>query len=237
MSALGDNLARSPQPEPTTFGAGESEPYARALRRGASGSNVIYLARSGGSTASKPMDVGRWNSDADAADLSLLRAVTGPLLDIGCGPGRMVRAAAELGMAALGVDVSAAAIEVARESGLSVLQASVFDSLPGEGAWQTVLLVDGNIGIGGDVDAMIARCTELVSPNGEIVVELSGDADRDYTYTGRIIDDLGHQSALFPWAEVGITRIRQIASERELEVRQFWGIDGRTFCRLAATRR
>ena len=229
--------------EGATFGAGGSEPYAAALRR--SHSNVLYLHETedgendpnqlgGGENGdAAPMDVSRWHADADTADLSLLRSVTGPVLDIGCGPGRMVRAAMDLGIEALGIDVSPTAIEVATESGLSVLLGSVFDELPLEGQWQTALLVDGNIGIGGDATAMLARCCELLAADGEIVVETHPDAARDRTYTGRLVDTHGRKSDPFPWAEVGLDSLIARAAEIGLASRRVWHLDGRTFCRLA----
>ena len=93
----------------------------------------------------------RWADDPDAADLTTLIGLAGPVLDIGCGPGRMVRAALDAGLAALGVDVSAAAVAHCRDAGLPVLHRSVFDRMPHEGRWWGALLLDGNIGIGGDV--------------------------------------------------------------------------------------
>jgi SAM-dependent methyltransferase len=213
-----------------TFGAGGAEPYARALLRG----DTVQLVPSDRDTRETTMDVARWNADADLIDLTLLGAVTGPTLDVGCGPGRMVRAALDLGMEVLGVDVSPTAISIAERAGLPVLERSVFDALPREGEWQTVLLVDGNVGIGGDVPALLARCAELLTTGGEIVVELSSDRDRDLTYTGTLVDSSGARSATFPWAEVGLTRLIAIAPGLGLDVRQSWELGERNFCRLAA---
>jgi SAM-dependent methyltransferase len=218
--------------DPALFGAGGSEPYARALRRTAQAPLVLHESRSGQLTSRITMDVDRWSADADTTDLTLLSGVKGPVLDIGCGPGRMVRGAVALGLEVLGIDVSPAAIEVARAEGLPVLFASVFESVPQEGAWQTVLLVDGNIGIGGDVAAMLARCRDLIAPDGEIVVELNPD---DSTYTGTLVDSDGGSSALFPWAEVGLDRVTALVPTLGLVVRQSWVTDGRSFCRLVAS--
>ena len=219
-----------------TFGSGGAEPYDRAIRSSSTG--VLYLQKlRDDRTTSSTMDFGRWNSAADQTDLTLLASVLGPVLDVGCGPGRMVRAAMDLGLEALGIDVSTAVIDAARASGLPVVQGSIFDAVPREGAWQTVLLVDGNIGIGGDVDALLARCAELTSPTGEIVVELHPDDTRDRTYTGRLVDPSGAASETFPWAEIGLTSIVARAETLGLGLRQRWSSDGRSFCRLAKTRR
>ena len=215
-----------------TFGSGGAEPYAQALRR----NDAVTLQLSGGrfgEASNSTMDVARWNAQADDADLTLLRSVTGPVLDIGCGPGRMVRAAMDLGLVVLGVDVSPTAIEIASEAGLPVLERSVFDALPRESEWQTALLVDGNIGIGGDVRAMLSRCRELLTATGEIVVELHPDVHRNNTYTGRLVDARGGESAYFPWAEIGLNPMIALAADTGLVLLQSWKIDGRTFCRLA----
>jgi SAM-dependent methyltransferase len=179
------------------------------------------------------MDVARWNAGADDADLTLLRSVAGPVLDIGCGPGRMVRAAAGLGLEVLGVDVSPTAVAIATEAGLPVLQRSIFDAVPGEGSFQTALLVDGNVGIGGDVPALLVRCRSLLTATGEIVVELHPDDGRDSTYTGRLVDARGAESELFPWAEIGLRPMTELAARLGFTLLQSWTIDGRTFCRLA----
>jgi SAM-dependent methyltransferase len=215
-----------------TFGSGGAEPYAQALRQN---DTVTLLLRDDerGAASTSTMDVARWNAGADDADLTLLGSVTGPVLDIGCGPGRMVRAAAGLGLEVLGVDVSPTAVAIAREAGLPVLERSVFDALPGEGRWQTALLVDGNVGIGGDVPALLARCRSLLSATGEIVVELHPDDARDKTYTGRLVDARGAESELFPWAEIGLRPITALAARLGFTLAQSWTIDGRTFCRLA----
>lgn len=225
-----------------TFGTGGSEPYATALRRPDSldtDSNLLFLrdTRGGASDRRVTMDVSRWNADADDADLTLLLSVTGPLLDIGCGPGRMVRAAEALGILAVGIDVSAAAIDVASGLGGVFYQGTVFDPVPGEGDWQTALLVDGNVGIGGSIAGLLHRCRQLLAPEGEIVVELDPDPDHEDHYLGQVVDAAGRASATFPWAEIGLNRIVRLLPQLQLELVQSWDIDGRSFCRLAKTTR
>lgn len=223
-----DFLTESPD---ATFGSGGSEPYAKALRLD---DQVLYLqdADSGSLTTSRAMDVSRWNDEADAADFSLLDGIRGDVLDVGCGPGRMLRAAMDLGLTALGIDVSDTAVEIARASGLTVEFGSVFDEIPREGTWGATLLVDGNIGIGGDPSALLARCAEIIAPHGAIVVEVHADPQRDHMYAGTVVDIRGHQSDAFPWAEIGETALIERASELELALDQAWEIDGRFFCRL-----
>ena len=74
--------------------------------------------------------------EADSTDLRVIATMSGPWLDIGCGPGRMVRAAMDRGIDAMGIDVSATAVAMANRAGLNVIHGSVFDPLPSEGLWQ-----------------------------------------------------------------------------------------------------
>jgi len=219
-------------PADATFGRGGDEPYARALRDGAAGRLELREAGRRGSTALLDLDVTKWSADADEVDRSLLRHARGPVLDIGCGPGRMVRAAGECGLVALGLDVSPEVVALARRDGLAVALGSVFDRVPAEGLWRTALLLDGNVGIGGDVAALLARCHELLADTGRLVVELHADDDRDHSYSAALVGADGARSAAFPWAEVGLTRLRDVACASGFGVDRVFTAGGRRFCRL-----
>src|SRR5690348_7657041 len=97
-----------------------------------------------------PLDPVRWHQEPTPLEQRLMATLAAPVLDIGCGPGRLVVGLGRLGRPALGVDPAPSAVALARRRGAAVLQRSVFDPLPGSGRWQTILLLDGNIGIGGD---------------------------------------------------------------------------------------
>lgn len=150
-----------------------TDPYANALRNG---HGPLFLRRTDGWLL--PLDVERWCKSADPADLSALRRCEGPVLDIGCGPGRLVAELAARGHRALGIDVSETAVDHTLRIGGSALRRSVFDPLPGEGRWGTVLLIDGNIGIGGDPHGLLLRTAELLAPGGLLIAEtVSPDID------------------------------------------------------------
>ena len=220
---------------PPTFGAGGGEPYGAALdddRR----TLTLHEYRDAGGTIprGRRIDVGRFLAPADAADGEVILAAEGPVLDVGCGPGRMVRAAAARGHLVLGIDVSAVAVRIARRHGLPVLRRSVFEPLPGLGRWGTAILMDGNIGIEGDPVALLRRCRDLVHPrSGRVVVETSPDPFDDRAVRSLVVDDLGRRSAPFAWAEVGAVALRRHAGAAGLEPQREWTTAGRSFAAYA----
>lgn len=208
-----------------TFGGGGDEPYALSLGEGG---GRLALHRVGAEQGVE-LDAAVWHGPADATDLRVLTGLEGPLLDVGCGPGRMLRAATERGIPTLGIDVSTAAVALAAQSGAPVLHRSVFDRLPLEGQWHAVLLLDGNIGIGGDPAALLARCAHLLDADGSIIVEVDADPDLDERDHYRAIRDDGTASAAFPWARVGSTVLARVAASVRLRVADAWTDEDRHF--------
>jgi SAM-dependent methyltransferase len=172
------------------------------------------LEREGASAT--PLDTRRWQADADRSDRWMLDACSGPTVDLGCGPGRLVAALTERGVPALGVDNSARAIAQCSRRGALVLHRDVFDTLPGEGRWHHALLADGNLGIGGDPVALLRRALRLVRPDGSVLVELSAREPGLWRGTARITGPNGSHGRSFPWAVVGIGAIAEVAEEAGL---------------------
>lgn len=121
----------------------------------------------------KLLPVGAWADEADASDRVLLGHCHGPTIDIGCGPGRMCAELARAGRVALGIDLVAEAVAQTRERGASALQRDVFGPVPGEGRWQTALLADGNVGIGGEPVRLLSRIHRLLRRDGRVVVDVA----------------------------------------------------------------
>lgn len=162
-------------------------------------------------------DPAAWCGEAMPGDDALLLRCTGPTLDVGCGPGRLVAALTRAGRPALGIDISAAAVRLARRRGAAVLRRDVFDPLPGTGRWHHVMLADGNIGIGGDPAALLRRVTRLIAADGDVLVELEppGHGLRHE----RVRLRPGHADvAWFTWAWVGVDAIAQVALRAGLRV-------------------
>ncbi|WP_431218911.1 class I SAM-dependent methyltransferase [Leifsonia xyli] len=174
---------------------------------------LTVVARDGGDEDASPLDVSTYLASATDGERDVLALTDGPVLDIGCGPARLVRAAIEAGRLALGIDVSPAAVGHARSAGLPVLHRSVFDPLPAEGTWGAVVLLDGNVGIGGDPVALLSRGLELLRPGGQMVVEAHADQERDASFLAQLVHPAGARSAWFPWAEVGARVVTGIVRE------------------------
>ncbi len=175
--------------------------------------------------------VDRWHADASAVDRAALDDLRGPTLDVGCGPGRLVQLLAERGVAALGVDTSPAALRAARHRGASVLERSVFDPLPAEGRWADVLLLDGNIGIGGDPARLLARIADLLEPGGRAVVEVEPPGADLHREAVRLLHE-GRRSAWFPWAWVGADAVDEVAARAGLTSDGAVALADRWFARL-----
>lgn len=219
------------RPTPPVFGAGGRSPYDEALRdpRRRPALHLVE-SRSARSGIGGSVDVAAFRGVADAVDLGVIGMTTGSVLDLGCGPGRMVEAAVLLGRRALGVDLSAAAVELASRRGVPVLHASVFDTLPEEGRWGAALLLDGNVGIGGDPEALLRRAGELVRPDAaaRIVVE-AHRLEGEHRFDAVVVDDAGRRSAVFPWAQIGSRALAAAGVRSGLRVVQRRRSGGRRF--------
>ncbi len=166
----------------------------------------------------RALPVADWSRQVDAGDAALLEECRGETLDVGCGPGRMTRALAERGHAVLGIDVVPEAVRMARGRGGVAIVRDVFDTVPGEGRWRTALLADGNIGIGGDPCALLARVGALLAPGGRIVADLAEPGHGVRTRLVRL-QTATLRSRSFRWSVVGADAIGSIAIGAGLTVR------------------
>lgn len=177
----------------------------------------------------RTLPVLRWlgGPHADGAfDRAVVDLCHGPTIDLGCGPGRLVSALVRRGIPALGVDQSATAVGLARRNGAPVLHRDVFDPLPGTGRWRTVLLADGNVGLGGDPLRMLRRAAELLSRGGHCVVEFEPVAAGLHTRWVRL-ESPQAIGPWFRWASVGIDCAAELAEEAGLSLAMIHPIGGR----------
>jgi SAM-dependent methyltransferase len=183
--------------------------------------------------AGHPLPIETWLGSAGDVDERVLDRARGPVLDVGCGPGRHVHALARRGVLAVGVDVSPVAVALARRRGATVLEASIFDRLPGAGTWRTGMLLDGNIGIGGRPDALLRRLVALLAPGGIVLVELAPPGAG--VGRSRVRLEAGATASdWFAWAHVGAEAIAIPARAAGMRVAARWHDQGRWFAALEA---
>ncbi|MFJ6166958.1 class I SAM-dependent methyltransferase [Micromonospora orduensis] len=177
----------------------------------------------------RPLPVARWHGDAEPAVAALVGRCAGPTLDLGCGPGRLTVELTRAGRTAVGVDVSATAVRLTRARGAVALRRDLFDPLPGEGRWAHAVLIDGNIGIGGDPVALLRRCRDLLAAGGTVLVELEPPGAGLWRGQARVAAAHGPGQLLlgpaFRWARLDVRAVHPVADAAGLAVRQVfrWG--------------
>ncbi len=177
-----------------------------------------------------PLQVDNW-LHVRPGDASIVERCSGPTLDVGSGPGRLTVALAERGIPALGIDVTPYAVHIARAAGALTLLRDVFGRVPGTGRWMTVLLADGNIGIGGDPVVLLRRVSELLTPLGQALVEVQPPGTELRREEVRLLHG-GQTSSWFPWAYVGADQIAEIARGAGMSAAETWTAHGRWFTTL-----
>ena len=189
----------------------------------------LFLHYQDGRTRFLPVDA--WTAVEVAGDAGLVDRCAGATLDIGCGPGRLVVAVAGRGLPVLGVDIAPGAVRLARARGALAITRCVFGELPGRGRWDTALLADGNVGIGGSPVDLLSRVRELLAPGGSALVEL----DPPGTPSGKVqvrMEHAGHLSSWFPWAHLAVDQARGVAEIAGFSVTEIWEDSGRWFAAL-----
>jgi SAM-dependent methyltransferase len=179
----------------------------------------------------RAVPVARWCGDADLSDRAVLAHCVSPTIDLGCGPGRMAEQLVRDGMSVLGVDAAPGAVALARARGVDVVCSDLFDALPGEGAWSSALLADGNVGIGGDPVRLLHRARQLLAPGGSVVVDLAPPGTG--LEVGKVrLEVGGRTSRTFPWAVLGTDAVAGVASSAGLSIAGVHEYDGRWFAVL-----
>jgi RimJ/RimL family protein N-acetyltransferase/SAM-dependent methyltransferase len=104
----------------------------------------------------------RTHDQWDWWERDLLEAVTqGPVLDLGAGAGRVSLWLQDRGLDVTAVDSSPGAVAVCRARGVHDARIGDLNEPPDDKRWQTILLLCGNLGLGGSRDGTRALLTRL----------------------------------------------------------------------------
>lgn len=200
--------------------------YGRSLLKGDEGLRVRFA-----DGRLRPLEIRTYLGAADETDQTLLAELQGPVLDVGCGPGRHLHALAGRGVFALGVDLSPVAVHLARGRGVQAIVGDIFEEVPGAGTWRTALLLDGNIGIGGAPDRLLRRLHSLIAADGEVIAELAAPGSLSGRLRARLESD-EQVSSWFAWAQVAPEGIGRVAAAGGFTVTGVTPLGGRWFARL-----
>jgi SAM-dependent methyltransferase len=201
--------------------------YAEAL--GGDGAPLVCRDKDG---RARRLPLTRWLGPAGAVDERVLERAVGPVLDVGCGPGRHVSSLARRGVLALGVDVSPVAVRLARARGATAIERSIFDRVPGAGTWGSALLLDGSIGIGGRPAALLRRVAGLLAPGGRLLLELEPPGGGAVAQRLRL-ERGASASEWFAWARLAVDALDGPAAAAGLVVDDRWCDGGRWFAEAA----
>ncbi len=155
----------------------EGDAWGRALADHSSGRYVprVELESGDGAVglAMRPAWFFRSHDEWDWWERELLGHVTaGPVLDLGAGAGRASLWFQERGFEVTGVEVSALAQRVCRDRGLSDVRLGDLNDPPADRAWGAVLLLCGNLGLGGSYEGvrrLLTRLATICAPDAVLV--------------------------------------------------------------------
>jgi SAM-dependent methyltransferase len=205
--------------------------YGAALRRADAGRSAVLTLVSPPGQIVAHLDAAQWTGHLRPGDESMLRRCHGATLDVGCGPGRLAAALYERGRPALGIDISAEAVRQAHRRGALAMRGDIFGPLPMEGRWRSILLADGNIGIGGDPGRLLRRCARLLDRRGAVIVELQPPGAPSWAGEVALCDG-DRRSTPFGWARVAARDAAQLPSHTPLRLADEWTEAGRWFVHL-----
>lgn len=176
--------------------------FGAALRDYLEGNEVpaLTLEVQGGSVwpAMRPewffRDFERWEW-WDRELLPLIRQ--GPVLDLGAGAGRAALYLQRRGLRVTAVEASPGAAEVCRRRGVTDVRLGDVNDPPADQAWAGVLLLCGNLGLGGSWEGsrrLLSRLAEVAAP-GAILVGDSVTPDG----AARVVLRIRYRDLVTPW--------------------------------------
>lgn len=97
------------------------------------------------------------------------------------------------------------------------------------------MLLDGNIGIGGDPEVLLSRVSDILAPEGTLLTE-AAPTEVEERVEVRLDDGNGGSGPVFPWARIGAPALRKRAQAAGWEVLEEWAFYERYFFNLRPPR-
>jgi SAM-dependent methyltransferase len=120
----------------------------------------------------------RTHDEWDWWERELLEAVAeGPVLDLGAGAGRVSLWLQERGFDVTAIDLSPGAVSVCQARGVRDARVGDLSRPPDDKRWRAILLLCGNLGLGGSWDASRALLTRLAELATEDAVLIGDTVD------------------------------------------------------------
>lgn len=121
----------------------------------------------------------------------------GPVLDLGAGAGRAGLYLQDRGLSVTAVEASPGAAQVCRSRGIADVRLGDVNDPPADLTWAGVLLLCGNLGLGGSFDGsrrLLARLAGLVAPGAVLI----GDSVTP-TSSARVALRIRYRDLVTPW--------------------------------------
>ena len=143
----------------------------------------------------------------------LLALAHGSVLDLGAGAGRVALHLQETGLRVTAVEMSPGAADVCRRRGLHDVREGDLNDPPRDVPWNTVLLLCGNLGLGGSWDGNRELLRRLADGCADDAV-LIGDSV-DYDGPGELALRIRYGSVVTPWwrqRNVAASEVRELVA-------------------------
>ena len=104
----------------------------------------------------------------------VLNSVTGKILDVGCGAGRITKYLQDKGLNVVGFDIDSIAIHLCKERRIKNVFVGDFNNIEQFGVFDSILFLNRTICIAGSLEAvraLLKKCYNYCSPNGILIFD------------------------------------------------------------------
>lgn len=122
-----------------------------------------------------PLDLSFYfSAEPEEPEVQVLSRVSGRILDLGCGCGRIVKYLQDKGLDVTGLDIDPIAVEVAKKRGCRQVHTGSLVNLDQYRPFDTILLLNRTLCAMGTVDqiaSVLTRCRECSASNAQIIFD------------------------------------------------------------------